>query len=229
MGNDILRQDEETVLLGDLQDDNITADESQLSPISIIDNDIADDNSDDEILDSDDEVYDDDADSDEDYEDECEISTIDSTIIKRKVRVTTLDDIDDIIDEDEELSDSERIKQIMEKNVNMPPCYLDKKQDERLKNIMTGVTIPFVLVSIVFSLFNIGRIRHSLSFLFLSLGLGVMSIFYTIRYKNLNKCTCPVCKTQSRNIVQFAILWGVLALGLLGAFIFFAVTGNVVV
>lgn len=198
MSKDILRQDEEIILLGDLQDDIITAEESQLSSFDIIDNDLANTNSDDEIL--------------------------DSNIVKPKPRVTTLDDIDDIID-DEKISDSDRIKQIMEKTVNMPPCFLNKKLDEKLKNIMTGVTIPFVLISIGFSLFNIGKIRHALSFLFLSLGLGAMGIFYTLRYRNIIKCTCPVCKTQSRNIIQFAILWGILAVGLLGVFIYFAIVG----
>ena len=141
---------------------------------------------------------------------------------KRKPQVTTLDDINDKV-EDEHLTNEERIKQIMDKNINMPPCSLDKKKDEKLKNIMTIATIPFILTSIGLSLFNIGKVRYSLSFLFLSLGLAVMSIFYGIRYFTIKKCTCPVCETQARTTLQFSILWGVLSIGLLIGYIVLAI------
>ena len=142
---------------------------------------------------------------------------------KPKLRVTTLDDIDDK-DEGDKLTQAERIKEIMSKTSNLPPCHLDKKLDEKLKNIMTYSTIPFVLVSIGLSLFNIGRIRYAFSFLFLSLGLAIMAVFYFIRNKNLKKCNCPVCETQAKNTFQFSILWGLMAVALMSAFIYFAAT-----
>ena len=144
------------------------------------------------------------------------------TQVYPKPKVTTLDDINDKF-EDTKLSDKERISQIMAKNINMPPCKLDKKLDEKLKNIMTLATIPFILTSIGLSLFNIGKVRHSLSFLFLSLGLAVMTIFYAIRCKNAKKCNCPVCETQARTTLQFSLLWGVMSIGLLIAYIVYAV------
>ena len=168
--------------------------------------------------------------SEEEFEEEEDIDNEDLTdnmeitddTPKRKPQVTTLDDINDKV-EDEHLTNEERIKQIMDKNINMPPCSLDKKKDEKLKNIMTIATIPFILTSIGLSLFNIGKVRYSLSFLFLSLGLAVMSIFYGIRYFTIKKCTCPVCETQARTTLQFSILWGVLSIGLLIGYIVLAI------
>ena len=141
---------------------------------------------------------------------------------QKKVVVKTLDDIDDNVEE-EKISEQERIKQILEKNTPNVECTLDKKKDEKLKNIMTYSCIPFVLIAIAFSLFNIGRVRHPLSFLFLSIGLGILSVFYYLRRQNLLKCKCPVCETQAKTTLQFCILWGVIALGLLGAFIYFMI------
>lgn len=140
-----------------------------------------------------------------------------------KKRVTTLDDIEDG-EEEVEISDEERIKQIMQKHADENPlCELDKKKDEKLKHIMTYTAIPFLLLSIVFSIFNIGRIRHPLSFLSLSIGLGVMAVFYYIRHINIKKCACSVCQTQAKTTLQFSILWGIIALALLGAFIYFMI------
>lgn len=135
---------------------------------------------------------------------------------------TTLDDIDDAPPEPE-ISEEERIKQILERNKDDTECTLDKKKDEKLKNIMTYSCIPFILVSIGFSLFNIGRVRYPLSFLFLSIGLGIIAVFYYLRHKNLQLCKCKLCETQAKSTLQFAIIFGIITLCLIGAFIYFSV------
>lgn len=136
---------------------------------------------------------------------------------------TTLDDIEDAPPEPQ-ISEEERIKQILERNKDDTECILDKKKDEKLKNIMTYSCIPFILVSIGFSLFNIGRVRYPLSFLFLSIGLGIIAAFYYIRHNNLKQCKCKLCQTQAKTTLQFAIIFGVITLCLIGAFIYFTVT-----
>jgi len=143
---------------------------------------------------------------------------------------TTLDDVeagDDLLEENTQ-TDTERIQEIMENYAaEKIPCGLNKKRDEKLKNLMTYITIPFVLISIAFSLFNIGSIRYPYSFVTLALGLATMTIFYTMRNYYMKKdCKCPVCEAHYKTNLQFAIMWGVGSLGLLGTFIFLAVTNT---
>lgn len=108
-----------------------------------------------------------------------------------------------------------------------PNCTFDKKKDEKLKNIMTIGCIPFILAAIGVSLFNIGRIRNPLSFLFLALGLLVLAIFAFVRCNIIHKaCDCKACKTASKNAFQWAIIYSIVALGLIGTFIYFMVVNK---
>ncbi len=105
-------------------------------------------------------------------------------------------------------------------------CKLDKKKDEKLKNL-NFICIPFILTAIGLSLFNIGKVRYPLSFLFLAIGLLSLSISSFIRSKIISKtCYCKDCKHQSRVTLKFAFFYGFVAIGLIGVFIFYLVTGN---
>lgn len=123
---------------------------------------------------------------------------------------------------------TEALTETKEEIIENPNCLFDKKKDEKLKNIMTYSAIPFIIVSIVFSLFNIGKIRYSLSFLFLAIGIGVLAVFSFIRWNNINTtCSCKVCKQMSKSSLQLAIIYTIVALGLLGTFIYFIVVKRV--
>lgn len=105
-------------------------------------------------------------------------------------------------------------------------CKLDKKKDEKLKNL-NFICIPFILTAIGLSLFNIGKVRYPLSFLFLAIGLLSLSISSFVRSKIISKtCYCKDCKHQSRVTLKFAFFYGFVAIGLIGVFIFYLVTGN---
>ena len=105
-------------------------------------------------------------------------------------------------------------------------CKLDKKKDEKLKNL-NFICIPFILTAIGLSLFNIGKVRYPLSFLYLAIGLLSLSISSFIRSKIISKtCYCKDCKHQSRVTLKFAFFYGFVAIGLIGVFIFYLVTGN---
>ncbi len=102
-------------------------------------------------------------------------------------------------------------------------CKLDSKLDNRLKNLQF-ICIPFILAAIIISLFNIGRVRHPLSFLLLAIGLISLAVAYLVRGKAIdNRCGCKNCTQQSKSCVKFAIIFGVAALGLLGTFIYYMV------
>lgn len=102
-------------------------------------------------------------------------------------------------------------------------CKLDSKLDNRLKNLQF-ICIPFILAAIIISLFNIGRVRHPLSFLLLAIGLISLAVAYFVRGKIIdNRCGCKNCAQQSKSCVKFAIIFGVAALGLLGTFIYYMV------
>lgn len=102
-------------------------------------------------------------------------------------------------------------------------CKLDSKLDNRLKNLQF-ICVPFILAAIIISLFNIGRVRHPLSFLLLAIGLISLAVAYLVRGKAIdNRCGCKNCAQQSKSCVKFAIIFGVAALGLLGTFIYYMV------
>ncbi len=102
-------------------------------------------------------------------------------------------------------------------------CKLDSKLDNRLKNLQF-ICIPFILAAIIISLFNIGKVRHPLSFLLLAIGLISLAVAYLVRGKAIdNRCGCKNCTQQSKSCVKFAIIFGVAALGLLGTFIYYMV------
>ncbi len=102
-------------------------------------------------------------------------------------------------------------------------CTLDHKKDDKLKNLSYGC-IPFILTAIVISLFNIGRVRQPLSFLFLALGLLELAITYFIRSKKVaTSCGCKKCIHQSKALFKYALFYGIATLGLLGVFIYFLV------
>lgn len=102
-------------------------------------------------------------------------------------------------------------------------CLLDQVKYDKMKNWFFG-SIPFILVAIVISLFNIGRIRQPLSFLFLALGLAELAITSFIISKKIAKtCTCKNCTHQTKSAFKYAIIFGVGALGFLGLFIYFMV------
>ena len=102
-------------------------------------------------------------------------------------------------------------------------CKLDSKLDNRLKNLQF-ICIPFILAAIIISLFNIGKVRHPLSFLLLAIGLISLAVAYLVRGKAIdNHCGCKNCTQQSKSCVKFAIIFGVAALGLLGTFIYYMV------
>lgn len=108
-------------------------------------------------------------------------------------------------------------------NIANKNCNLNKAKLDKIKNWYFGA-IPFILVAIVISLFNIGKVRHPLSYLFLALGLLHLAITNFIISKKIAKvCTCKNCKQQSKSSFKFAIIFGVATLGLLGLFIFFMV------
>lgn len=102
-------------------------------------------------------------------------------------------------------------------------CSLDKGKYEKMKNWFFGC-IPFILASIVISLFNIGKVRQPLSFLLLALGLVELAISNFVVGKKIAKmCTCKKCIHQNKMYIKYAIIYGVAAIGLLGVFIFYMV------
>lgn len=103
------------------------------------------------------------------------------------------------------------------------PCALDKKKDEKLKNLAFGC-IPFMLAAIVISLFNMGKVRHPLSFLLLSLGLFELAISAFIRNRAIAKsCDCKNCKKQVRSGKKYALLYLAAAVAMLCVFIYYMV------
>lgn len=103
-------------------------------------------------------------------------------------------------------------------------CVLDKAKYEKMKNWFFG-SIPFILTAIVISLFNIGKVRQPLSFLFLALGLLELAISNLLIGNKIAKtCTCKNCVRQSKSSIKHSILYGVGAIGFLGLFIFYMVT-----
>lgn len=102
-------------------------------------------------------------------------------------------------------------------------CTLNKKRDERVKNSYYGC-IPFILTAIVISLFNMGRVRQPLSFLFLALGLFELAICNFVRSKMIaDSCTCKNCLRQSKSAFKYSLIYLIAGLGLLGVFIYFMV------
>lgn len=134
-------------------------------------------------------------------------------------RPTTKDDIND----KEEISMEERIANAMDSVKDLPECKMDKIKDEKLKKYSSYISIPFFLVSIGFSLFNIGRVRYPLSFLFIALAVAVLAAGNWLRYINIKKCPCSVCETQAKTVLQTSVIWSILALGLIISFIVFMV------
>lgn len=103
-------------------------------------------------------------------------------------------------------------------------CTLDRKRDERFKNIMTYSSIPFILTAIIISLFNIGKVRYPLSFLFITIGIGILAVCNYIRSVKLSKsCTCKDCVHHSKSSFKYAIMYGIVTLCFLGVFIYYMV------
>lgn len=130
-----------------------------------------------------------------------------------------------------ELQSNEHLKQenvAQTDEINLHPnCTLDKKKDEKLKNIATAVCIPFILVAIGLSIFYKVSICRPLSFLFLALGLLILAIFNFIRCNIVRKtCDCKVCKNSIKTSLQWAIIYAVVALGLIGTFIYLMIVNK---
>lgn len=136
----------------------------------------------------------------------------------------TVNQVETQIENQVETTESDfQIQSQLDENQNKN-CNYNKKKDEKLKNIMTYSAIPFIIVAIVISLFNIGRVRYPLSFLFLALGFLVLSVFSFIRSNKIkNECSCKSCQHSSKSSLQIAIFYAVVTLCLLGAFIYFMV------
>ncbi len=142
----------------------------------------------------------------------------------KEVVSNSLDNINSSIENSIDNQNNSTLIKNMSQEVNT--CKLDKKKDEKLKNL-NFVCIPFILTAIGLSLFNIGRVRYPLSFLFLAIGLLSLSISSFIRSKIISKtCDCKDCKHQSRVTLKFAFFYGFAAIGLIGVFIYYLVTGN---
>lgn len=129
--------------------------------------------------------------------------------------VGALDDMDDI--SNPEPTYEERIARAMANNPPTP-CKRDKAKDDKLSKIFTYSAVPFFLTSIGLSMFNMGRVRYPLSFLFLAIAVGILATGYILRVANNHKCNCSVCETQSKSFKMSFAIWGLVSVGAMIAF-----------
>lgn len=108
---------------------------------------------------------------------------------------------------------------INEKLDETPACTRNKIKDKKIGDIGTYVAIGFFVVTIIISLFNIKGMRYPLSCLFLSLAALTMGITTILRILNNKKCDCVTCKTQNKTFLYSVVLWFLVFLGALIAFL----------
>lgn len=108
---------------------------------------------------------------------------------------------------------------INEKLGEIPACTRNKIKDKKIGDIGTYVAIGFFVVTIIISLFNIKGMRYPLSCLFLSLAALTMGITTILRILNNKKCDCATCKTQNKTFLYSVVLWLLVFLGALIAFL----------
>lgn len=108
---------------------------------------------------------------------------------------------------------------INEKLGETPACTRNKIKDKKIGDIGTYVAIGFFVVTIIISLFNIKGMRYPLSCLFLSLAALTMGITTILRILNNKKCDCATCKTQNKTFLYSVVLWFLVFLGALIAFL----------
>lgn len=108
---------------------------------------------------------------------------------------------------------------INEKLGEIPACTRNKIKDKKIGDIGTYVAIGFFVVTIIISLFNIKGMRYPLSCLFLSLAALTMGITTILRILNNKKCGCATCKTQNKTFLYSVVLWFLVFLGALIAFL----------
>lgn len=108
---------------------------------------------------------------------------------------------------------------INEKLGEIPACTRNKIKDKKIGDIGTYVAIGFFVVTIIISLFNIKGMRYPLSCLFLSLAALTMGITTILRILNNKKCDCATCKTQNKTFLYSVVLWFLVFLGALIAFL----------
>lgn len=145
------------------------------------------------------------------------IATEPEVINNKPMQVGALDDMDDITDP--EPTYEERVARALANNP-APPCSRNKAKEDKLSKYFTYGAVPFFLISIGFSLFNMGRVRYPLSFLFMSFAVGVLGVGNYLRYLNNKKCNCSICETQAKTLLMSAAIWGLLSIGcLIGFFV----------
>lgn len=108
---------------------------------------------------------------------------------------------------------------INEKLGEIPACTRNKIKDKKIGDIGTYVAIGFFVVTIIISLFNIKGMRYPLSCLFLSLAALTMGITTILRILNNKKCDCATCKTQNKTFLYSVVLWLLVFIGALIAFL----------
>lgn len=108
---------------------------------------------------------------------------------------------------------------ISEQSRVTPACTRSKIKDKKIGDIGTYVAIAFFVVTIIISLFNIKGMRYPLSFLFLSFAALSMGVTTVLRMLNNKKCDCTTCKTQNKTFLYSSVLWFLVFLGALIAFL----------
>lgn len=108
---------------------------------------------------------------------------------------------------------------INEKLGETPACTRNKIKDKKIGDIGTYIAIGFFVVTIIISLFNIKGMRYPLSCLFLSLAALTMGITTILRILNNKKCDCATCMTQNKTFLYSVVLWLLVFLGALIAFL----------
>lgn len=108
---------------------------------------------------------------------------------------------------------------INEKLGETPACTRNKIKDKKIGDIGTYIAIGFFVVTIIISLFNIKGMRYPLSCLFLSLAALTMGITTILRILNNKKCDCATCKTQNKTFLYSVVLWLLVFIGALIAFL----------
>lgn len=108
---------------------------------------------------------------------------------------------------------------ISEQSRVTPACTRNKIKDKKIGDIGTYVAIAFFVVTIIISLFNIKGMRYPLSFLFLSFAALSMGVTTVLRMLNNKKCDCTTCKTQNKTFLYSSVLWFLVFLGALIAFL----------
>lgn len=115
-----------------------------------------------------------------------------------------------VIDDSPNISEQPRVT---------PACTRNKIKDKKIGDIGTYVAIAFFVVTIIISLFNIKGMRYPLSCLFLSLAALSMGVTTILRMLNNKKCDCITCKTQNKTFLYSSVLWFLVFLGALIAFL----------